>query len=182
MANCHKSQNILIKHFMYTIDILIRGYEMSKFKEEFDKALIDYSKSLNKIMQSYQEINENTIFDKSHFEIAKMIPDYADRGNYCDTIIDLYEKNINYLYEEYTINDFSNKHRKVIVISIIASGFIALTNQLSLTLIGGGALYAFLTRRELRKHIDGISFHEGHVDSINDIKLEIKKIEELRRS
>ncbi len=155
---------------------------MSKFNNEFNRAKIDYNKALHKVMDSYKEINEDRIFEKSHYEIAEMISDYIDRKNYCDSVIDLYEKNIEYLYEEYTLNDFSNKHRKIIAISIIASGFIAFTNQLSLTLICGGALYTYLTSRELRKHIDRMEFHESHLDSIKELKSNINKLKILSQS
>lgn len=155
---------------------------MSKFKDNFDKASIEHAEALKKVMDSYVEINDDSTFEKSHYEIAEMIPDDVDRRNYCEAVIDLYNRNIEYLYEEYTLNDFSTKHRRVVAISIIVSGVVALADQLSLTLICGGALYAYLTRRELRKHIDGIEFHEWYLDSIAELKTEVKKLEVLGRS
>jgi hypothetical protein len=155
---------------------------MTKFKDDFDKASLEHAEALSKVMDAYDEIDEDSTFEKSHYEMAEMIPDYVERMNYCDAVIVLYKKNIEYLYEEYTLNDFSTNHRKIIAISIVASGFVALAGQLSLTLICGGALYAYLTRKELRKYIDGIEFHEWHLDSIEDLKSEVKKLEILRRS
>ena len=155
---------------------------MSKFKDAFDQESNTHAQALTKVMEAYKDINEESTFEKSHYEIAKMIPDYTDRMNYCDVIIGLYKSNIEYLYEEYTINDFSNKHRNIVAVCVIFSGFVAIAGQLWLTLICGGGLYAYLSRRELGKFIEGIDFHEWHLDSISNLKSEVKKLEILRRS
>jgi hypothetical protein len=155
---------------------------LSKFKVALEKKLNTHDEALAKIMEFYKGINEDTIFDKSHYEIAEMIPDSEDRMNYCDAVIGLYKSNIEYLYEEYTLKDFSSTHRKIVAISVIFSGFVAIAGQLWLTLICGGVFYAYLSRKGLRKFIEDIDFHEGHLDSISDLKSEIKKLEILRRS
>jgi hypothetical protein len=155
---------------------------VSKFKDALDQKSNTHAEALTKIMEAYKEINDESTFEKSHYEIAEMIPHYVDRMNYCDSVIDLYKSNIEYLYEEYTHKDFSNKHRNIVAVSVIFSGFVAISGQLWLTLICGGGLYACLSRRELRKFIEGIGFHEWHLDSIFDLKSEVKKLEILRRS
>ncbi|MEH6519217.1 MAG: hypothetical protein V7742_21265 [Halioglobus sp.] len=154
---------------------------MTKIEDSYRQASRDHDEALSKIMDLHPSINQESIFEKGHYKTAKMIPDFVDRMHYCDAVIDVYKRNVAYLYEEHTLNDFSKKHRDIVAICLIAAGVIALSGQLSLTLIGGGILYAYLGNRQLRKSIERMDFHEWHIDSIVELNSDIKKLEALKK-
>lgn len=165
---------------------------MRKYKRKFEEKKIEYNAVLSKVINDHETINEDSIFEKSHLEIAKMIPEYGDltveqmqagcthRDNFCDAVIGLFEANIEYLYEEYTYNDFNYKHKRIVSITLLVSGVFAYFLGVPAALISASVAYFVLSNRETKRSVESMSWHEWHKDSIAGIKRELDKLEKLR--
>jgi len=158
-------------------------YRMTSYDKEreeaFERAAEKNAELLAKIFAANKHINEDSVFEKSRYEIAKMIPDNRLRWEFCKAAIADLEIIVRYSYARVYLNDFNNKHREIIAISIIFSGFVAIGGELWLTIISGGLLYAYLSRKAIRKSIDEMSWRQD-LDDIAKLKLEIDELYTLR--
>ena len=152
---------------------------MGKFKYKFDAASVKHDEALAKIKEKYKDIKDDSIFNEDHYGIVKMIPDPLEQLNYCHLVIDLYDSNIDYLYELYILKEYRNKHINIVLISLVISGVAAIFGGLPAALISGGISYAFFSKKDLQQYTNDMKHHNWQLDSIVDLQREIKKLEKL---
>jgi hypothetical protein len=168
---------------------------MSIFKQEVDIAIKGYYEAINDINKLYKNVlNEDAIYGKSDSEIAQMIPkdfeiedeskpvDYCDKNSFCDAAIEMLEKNIEHLYEQYIREEYNYNHIIVVGKTLTIAAVISILGYLPLTLGVTAISYVFLAKREMSEAIQNIKMHEWLMDSVVEYKDEIKSLEKIKLS
>jgi hypothetical protein len=166
---------------------------MSIFRHEVDIAIKGYYEAINDINKLYKNVlNEDAIYGKSYSEIAKMIPAdfeieskpvyYCDKSSFCDAAIEMLEKNIEHLYEQYIREEYNFNHIMIVGKTLVIAAAISVIAYLPLTLGVTGISYVLLARREMSKVIHNIKMHEWLMDSVVEYKYEIKSLKKIQLS
>ncbi len=163
------------------------------YKEKVKIAMKDYEEAISDINKLYKNVlNEDAIYGKSCSEVAELIPDnfevedeskpvvYCGRDTFCDAAINMLERNIEHLCEQYFREEYKFNHIMVVGKTLIISAVSAIIGYLPITIGVAGISYVFLANREMTKSIKNIQMHDWLMDSVIEYKAEIKLLKKIK--